>query len=340
MLTPKNSRMCRSLLCAFFSAVILLYSLSACNAEGQESSAVSHASAGAGRAVSSAPLTGDEEITVLKNLESAAESVYTEGDSLLLKAQTPAAAPIYEAPAPGEPIAQTEAGETFILTETADPLWYSVTLENGAVGYLYGESLFRINEEGNVSAKSIFLETTEEKLASLREQLPEGKYWNHMDQDLPYGEETPFSVTDIPCEHSTYGELYCNFYNGATEAFFPYDTLCQCLGFASLLSDQLFGTEASLHLFYNYARLRVGDHIRLGEYEHSMTVIEKAEDYITVAEVNEDYEDCLISWSRQISYYELEELHWDSEYISRYPFYIDEDGAFVPWDDDFSGYDD
>lgn len=342
MLTPQSDHKGRKLLCAFFSAALLLYSLSACNAEEQESSAGSHASAGAGRAVSSARLSGKEAdgTSVLENLESTMESTLTEADSMLLKAQTPTAAPIYGEPSPGEPVSQSEAGEIFVLTETADPLWYSVSLENGAVGYLYGESLFRIDEEGNVSSESIFLEAAKEKLASLREQLPEGKYWNHMDQELPYGEETPFSVTDTPCEHSIYGELYCNFYNGATESFFPYDTLCQCLGFASLLSDQLFGTEAPLHLFYNYARLRVGDHIRLGEYEHSMTVIEIAEDHITVAEVNEDYEDCLISWSRQIPYYELEELHWDSEYISRYPFYIDEDGAFVSWDDDFSGYDD
>lgn len=338
MLTPKNCRICGLLLCAFFSAAIFLCFLSGCNAEEQESSATFHASAGAGRAVSPALLTENEEIAVLKNLESAAESAYAEGENLLLKAQTPAAVPIYGEPAPGKPIAQTEAGEIFVLTETSDPLWYSVSLENDVTGYLYGESLFKIDEEGNVSSKSLFLETAEEQLASLREQLPDGKYWNHMGQDLPYGEETPFSVTDTPCEHSIYGETYCNFYNGATEAFFPYDTLCQCLGFASFLSDQLFGTEAPLHIFYNYAHLRVGDHIRLGEYEHSMTVIEKTEDYITVAEVNEDYEDCLISWSRQISYYELENLHWDSEYISRYPLYMDDDGSFVPWDDQESDY--
>jgi len=329
----------RPLLCAFFSAVLLLYSLSACNAEEQESSVGSHAPAGAGRSLSSAPLTENEEASLLKNLESTVESTLTEVNSVLLKAQTLAAVPIYGELAPGEPIAQTEAGQVFVLTETSDPLWYSISLENGAIGYLYGENLFKIDEDGTVSSKSIFLETAAEKLASLKEQLPEGKYWNHMDQDLPYGEETPFSVTDTPCEHSVYGELYCNFYNGATESFFPYDTLCQCLGFASFLSDQLFGTEAPLHLFYDYSLLRVGDHIRLGEYEHSMTVIEKTDEYITVGEVNEDYEDCLISWSRQLTYYELDELSWDSEYISRYPLYMDEDGSFVPWEDDSSDYD-
>lgn len=328
----KNIHIRRSLPCLFFCAALLLCSLSACNPKEQESSAASHASAGAGRAVSSAPLTESDETSVLKSLESTVESTAAEADSMLLKAQTPTAVPVYAAPSPGEPIAQTEAGQVFVLTETSDPLWYSISLESGATGYLYGESLFKIDGDGNVSSKSIFLETAEEKLASLKEQLPEGKYWNHMDQDLPYGEETPFSVTDIPCEHSIYGESYCNFYNGATETFFPYDTLCQCLGFASFLSDQLFGTEAPLHLFYDYSLLRVGDHIRLGEYEHSMTVIEKTEEYIVVGEVNEDYEDCLISWSRQLTYYELEELSWDSEYISRYPLYMDEDGSFVPWD--------
>ena len=61
-----------------------------------------------------------------------------------------------------------------------------------------------------------------------------------------------------------------------------------------------------------------------------MTVVEKSEDGVTVAEVNENYEDCLISWTRQISYYELEELAWDSEYISRYPFYPDGEDGFIP----------
>ncbi len=292
--------------------------------------------------------SGNTESQVSSNIESAASSAVKSTPSLVpteesaaKSAATPSlpvaslrnGASFYAKPSPEEPFSYLEPGILISFSETKDPLWCSCTLENGSTGYLYAEALYRIHEDGTASSKNLFQETSERKLAELRERLPEGKYWNHMWQDIPYGEETPFLISDTPCEHSVYGELYCNFYNGKTEELFYNNTLCQCLGFASLLSDQLFGRDASLHVFYDIDLLRVGDHIRLHEYEHSMTVVEKSEDGVTVAEVNENYEDCLISWTRQISYYELEELAWDSEYISRYPFYPDGEDGFIPWEE-------
>lgn len=322
----------RSLLCAF----LLLCFLSACGADPFESSAVSSVPGASRKAV----LSGSQTIKGSPAASAAsADPEAGEADISLqvelppLEAQTPNSVPVYANPAPGEILVWTEAGQTFQLEGTSDPLWYSTVLDSGATGYLYGESLFRVDPDGTVSGASLFLEAAEEKLATLKAQLPEGMYWNHMyDDSISYGEETPWYVTDIPCEHSIYGESYCNFYNGATEEIFPYSTLCECLGFASFLSDQLFGEEAPLHLFYDYSLLRVGDHIRLDEYEHSMTVVEVSEDSITIGEVNQDYEDCLISWSRQLSWYELDDLAWDSEYISRYPLSPAGDGTYVPWD--------
>lgn len=237
---------------------------------------------------------------------------------------------LYSQPGGGETLADLPAGGSFVVSPTGDPLWYSVTLEDGTAGYLYGDALGTLNS-GGVSSRSLFQEHVSEKLSSLREQFPDGKYWNHMGQDIPWGDETPGIVTDIPCDHSAYGETYCNFYNGGMENLFSYGSLCECLGFASFLSDQLFGVDAPFYVFNDPKKLRVGDHIRLREYEHSMTVAAISEEGVTVAEVNQNYEDCRISWSRTVSWEELYGLQWDSEYISRYPLYPADEGGFTTW---------
>lgn len=223
---------------------------------------------------------------------------------------------LFEAPdgvsAAGSPLA---AGQPLTVLPTDDPLWYECAQEDGSTAYVYAEWVHRENE-----TRSLYDEWLERKLAELKSQLPEGKYWNHMwNDDVSYGDETPWLVSDTPCQHWDYGETYCNFYNGAMKSLFPSDTLCQCAGFASFLSDQIFGTNAPLHTFYDYSMLRVGDHIRLAEWEHSMTVTAVGGDGVTVAEVNRNYEDCAISWSRTLSWGEVESYDWDATYISRYP---------------------
>lgn len=333
-LSHRRSTRPYSVPCVLFSALIFLFSFSACGeTEVPESSEASVSSHAAGRHSSAAASSGSpapEKTGESSFLDDKTKSVSVEVEPVL--AQTGDPTFLYAEPSPEGSLAAIEGGQEFSVTETGDPLWYFASLADGTTGYLYGDNLYRVSEDG-VSSQSLFLEMAENRFAALKEQFPEGKYWNHMYEDLPYGEETPFSVSDTPCDHDVYGELYCNFYNGKTEELFPYDTLCQCLGFASFLSDQIFGTEAPIHTFHDPYALRIGDHIRLHEYEHSMTVVEITDEYLTVAEVNADYQDCLIEWSRQFTYYELEELSWDSEYITRYPFYP-EDGSLVPWDGD------
>lgn len=253
-------------------------------------------------------------------------------------------APGGEAEQEDQPAATVSGGQEVQVAPTGSPFWYALIPddpaqyaavdETGAVGYLYGENLYRLDEEDRPSASSLFAELLDERLQALQEQYPAGKYWNHMGMDIPYGDETPGIVTDIPCSHSEYGELYCNFYNGGTRSLFPYDTLCECLGFASLLSDRLFGTDAGFYVHNDPSLLRVGDHIRLREYEHSMTVVRITDAGVEVAEVNEDYEDCLIGWGRIVTWDELYGLLWDSEYISRYPLALDGNGGFTAWPSD------
>ena len=78
--------------------------------------------------------------------------------------------------------------------------------------------------------------------------FPSGKYWNHMDVE---SDGTDYlMVTDIPCNHTENGEAYCNLYNGMSDDAYVYkDTSTQCWGFASYLSDYIFGSDAAAKRF-------------------------------------------------------------------------------------------
>lgn len=240
------------------------------------------------------------------------------------------------------PLVTLSAGHTVSVQATEDPLWYALipddpettpaVSEDGAAGYLYAEVLFPLEEDGAPGTQSLFQRYLQGSFSALKLRFPAGKYWNHMGYDLPYGEESPEIVTDTPCDHSLYGETYCNFYNGKTAGFFQNTTINECLGFASYLSDSLFGTQAQITRCTDLSLLRAGDHIRLREYEHSMTVTSVSEEGITVAEVNRDYGDCLIEWGRFLSFPELSALSWDLEFYTRYPLRPDGSGGFVSWD--------
>lgn len=313
-------------------AILLLplFLFSACKAPEQSIS-----SANSSEAFSSAPALESspqlEEEPVPSQPEESEPVEEPEIDSGLISAKTLGAASVYSSPAPGDALTALEAGTEVEVGKTDHSLWYSVTLENGTEGFLYGELLGAVKEDGTVG-DTLFQESFQDTLEILKAMLPDGKYWNHMGLELPWGRETPFLYTDTPCEHLRYGEGYCNFYNGTSAEYFSQTTLNQCLGFASLLSDRFFGTEAPLHTFRNPSLLRVGDHIRLREYEHSMIVVEMTSEYIVLAEVNRDYEHCLISWSRQMTYSEVQGLVWDSQYISRYPMRKNSDGSFSVWE--------
>lgn len=326
----RSKRSLRPILCVLFLFCIL----SACGSNENDEKALSSSPCSSSSSSSSSSLS----ITVgTYQPEPDREAPAPEAETLsftVYTVKTLASVPVYPSPEPVDPIRTLPAGEILEVAEEGGSLWYVMETDDGQAGYLYGEALYPLDETGQTSSQSLAWKAVEERLSSLREQLPEGKYWNHMGQDIPFGEETPFSVTDTPCEHSIYGETYCNLYNGATLSLFPeYGYLCQCLGFASLLSDQIFGQDAPLSIFYDFDLLRPGDEIRLDEYEHSMIITDKGDDYVVVAEVNADYEDCLISWSRQLERWELEELSWDLEYISRYPMVSGDDGSWITWEE-------
>lgn len=161
------------------------------------------------------------------------------------------------------------------------------------------------------------------QLKRLSQYFTDGSYWNHIDIDISgmSDEDRAMCVTDTPCTHSVNGYDYCNIYNGVMAEYFPqYDYETQCLGYASLISDLIFGLDAPVIEFYNFDDLHIGDHIRLVNNEHSMIVtnIDWETDTVTVTEVNADYENCEISWNRQITRDELYALESDVRFYTRY----------------------
>ena len=152
-------------------------------------------------------------------------------------------------------------------------------------------------------------------LESLRDTFPEGAYWNHVGVE----DWDEFTVTDSPCQHDLYWDAYCTTYTGGIQELFPqFEPMEQCLGFAALLSDLVFGEDAPVSTFTDYTQLRVGDHIRLELTEHSMVVLTVDGEGITVVECNSDYEHCRISWDRFLSWDDLAATSYEMECITRY----------------------
>lgn len=215
-------------------------------------------------------------------------------------------APDAEAPAVGKLAANVYIT---LLSAPEDDAYTEVTVNSQTTGYIDSEAVRPVRTITAVVAPRPTLseegaETeaeARETLASLSVYFEDGCYWNTA--GVPADAQDAFSITDTPCDHSMDGYVFCNTYSGITETCFPeYGSgSTQCLGYASLLSDLVFGTEAPIRVHYDFDRLRVGDHIRLRSWEHSMVVTEIGTEadgsrYIQVTEVNEDYETCRISW--------------------------------------------
>ena len=148
-----------------------------------------------------------------------------------------------------------------------------------------------------------WLKNFNSKIIELQKLFPNDMYWNHMGKGpLNPGEANDaYSVTSIPCNHWLYGEWYCNAYYGKSDEVYPYkSTSVQCRGFASLLSDYVFGEDAPVRVFENYDELRIGDQARIDCDYHSVFIIDKTDEYVIVGECNEDLQSCKISWGRKI----------------------------------------
>lgn len=168
-------------------------------------------------------------------------------------------------------------------------------------------------------------EEAQARLEALSEYFLDGLYWNHYPDANALPADTLFDLTATPCSHIQNGEVYCNVYADAPETLISEcGTLNQCMGYCALLSDLVFGTDAPIRVHRDLDQIRVGDHLRLRDYEHSMlvTAIRRGRDgalKYSITEVNRDYETCEIDWDRTVTIRELLALGDDIRVFTRYP---------------------
>lgn len=70
-----------------------------------------------------------------------------------------------------------------------------------------------------------------------------------------------------------------------------------CYGFAAKLSDTIFGTTKAYTTHSDFSKIKVGDHVRIGNY-HSVVCLTKGSDSITVVEGNYNSS---VHWDRKIT---------------------------------------
>lgn len=140
----------------------------------------------------------------------------------------------------------------------------------------------------NVSAASYSID----KLMTLCESFPNGKYWNHIGSAV----NNPEGYTSVPCTHHKNGCSYarpaaceCNFYNNAI----------QCMGYAYMIAEKIVGSNPrswQKSTTLDVSALRVGDVIRYYNDTHSITVVGVDGDKIAYTGANWGG-DCLIKWA-------------------------------------------
>jgi hypothetical protein len=131
------------------------------------------------------------------------------------------------------------------------------------------------------------------QITQLKNEYPAGYYWNHADN------KANGSVTKTPCNHNS-GKYLCNTYQGKSTQAYNIELGTQCAGFASMVSDRIFGKDVPAKIFYNYDNIRIGDQARINGGSHTVFIIDKTDDYVIVAECNADYNTCVINWGRKI----------------------------------------
>ncbi len=171
-------------------------------------------------------------------------------------------------------------------------------------------------KEGTIFSSAYASLTITEKISLLKQFFPAGSYWNSHDANEDENEskyQAAMHISTTPCSNfGSYSDYWCNAYNGITKNMFSYEgDNIQCLGFASMISDFLWGEETPIYISYDWDDIEVGDHIRFISAEHSVTVIAKTDNAIYVVECNRDYEDCMIEWNREITKSYLLSQNWE-----------------------------
>lgn len=139
---------------------------------------------------------------------------------------------------------------------------------------------------------SVLSGTPEEKIASLKEQFPSGRYWNHSASLSSYSLE---STTDQPCQDHTG-------FNGKPYSCNYFDNGYQCAGFAFLCYYKFHGFNC--HNRATQSRwvdgnqdIEVGDVVHTGK--HWMFVEKINEEWMSVLECN-NHNKCSIEHGRVV----------------------------------------
>lgn len=137
----------------------------------------------------------------------------------------------------------------------------------------------------------------DETIAELKQEFPDGKYWNH----LPGMPNNPDGVTSTPCDHSEHDHTYydgrcgCNSTTGAPIYF----NGIQCYGYALKVAYDYYGSSPmDWPKTTDLDLLKAGDYIRFptnGTTGHSIWVTAVNDDVVTFTDCNW-FDKCQIRW--------------------------------------------
>ena len=141
--------------------------------------------------------------------------------------------------------------------------------------YLYGSLSCEVFVSKKISQKQ-----AKKKLLSLKSKYPEGMSWTNEN----------------------------NYYYWEAANLYGYG----CVALVGELSDKVFGKYAPVKTHKNFDKIKVGDHVRIGNY-HSVIVLKKSDNSVTVVEGNYN---ASVHWNRVITKRELKQsgFHVDTRY--------------------------
>ena len=259
---------------------------------------------------------------------------YTEDDNMTKRVKTNQLSKLFSKPDQSASVAAVLPANMQLIKISEDENGYTqVELPTGKIGYLFSDTLLPdpISTATIKPVPELIAHTgitteaaAKERLLELSEFFTAGRYWNDFEANSNVKNNNSFCMSDTPCQHENSGYSHCNFYTSPISAALGYSYGSQCVGYTGLISDLIFGTEAPITVHDDFEQLRVGDHIRLVLWDHSMLVTDVGKDengktYVYVTEVNADYETCRIDWGRKFTQDDLRRLGDYIEVHSRYP---------------------
>lgn len=212
----------------------------------------------------------------------------------------------------------------FVVEETDG--WLLVRSPDGTVGYVNKEDVELIQEDIALpitqAAAAITPEEATAKLQALQLVYLDGMYWNNPDGSVVFDPATnnmDALVTDTPCAHKIpQTEITtCAYHAGISSVPLAYGQAPQCMGYASMISDQVFGAGAPVRVHRTIGKVKIGDVIRILSESHSVVVTGILDEGFEVTECNRDFKTCKIEWGRVLTWEEI--VNEDYLIITRYP---------------------